>query len=279
MKPLLVGDVGINHCGNLRIAKAIVGMCHALDVGMVKFQKRTVDKVYRKEALAKAKLTQWGTTKHHEKLGLEFGREEYDEIDHYCKQLGIPWFASPWDEDAVDFLMEYKLPYLKLASACVEDGRLVDKVVETDIPIIMSVGMTPQREIPAAIKRANRRGNLKHVLMCSSKYPTGDKEINLSGIDTLRGMLKKTGAKVGFSNHCRRVIHMAAAYAKGCEVIEFHATLDRVFGGDDQLASLRPALILKVREHLDALELAVGDGTLEPQKAALEKLAQYGWRT
>lgn len=278
MKPVMVGDVGINHCGSLRIAKAIVGMCAGLGVDMVKFQKRTVGKVYRKSALDKAKLTQWGSTKHHEKLGLEFGKEEYDEIDRWCKTIGIPWFASPWDEEAVDFLMQYKTPYMKIASACLANNRMVDKIVETGLPIIISIGMTPEKKIPAAIKRANKRGMLKHVLMCSSEYPTPDKGINRAGIGKLAGMLKGKEIRVGFSNHCRRVIHSAAAYAVGCEIIEFHATLDRAFPGDDQLASLRPASILKLREHLDALELGEGDGVLEPSESALAKLAQYGWR-
>lgn len=277
MNPTTIAEVGINHCGSIEIAKAIVGMCKAFGIDMVKFQKRTVEKVYDKNVLAAGKQTPWGDTKLHDKLGLEFGYAEYQELHEWCHRLEMPWFASPWDCDSVDFLMEFGPPYLKIASACAYNGILLDKMVETGVPLIMSVGMHPQEEIPALIERANRSGTLDCVMLCSSVYPTPDNKTNLLGLHTISKMLEGTNIKLGYSHHSRRTLQLPVAYALGAQVLEFHVTLDKCFGGDDQMASLGPGGIKKIMEHLSVVRDSMGTGLLKPTVAALKKLSQYEW--
>jgi N-acetylneuraminate synthase len=273
----VIGEVGINHAGSVEIAKAVVAMCKAFGVDMVKFQKRSVRKVYDKKVLAAPKLTPWGDTKLHDKIGLEFGYAEYQELHEWCHRLDIPWFASPWDCDSVDFLMEFSPPYMKIASACAYNGILIDKLVETGVPLIMSVGMHPQEEIPEVIDRANKAGTLKCVMLCASTYPTPDASTNLRGLETLREMLNGTEIKLGYSHHSRRAIHLALAHSLGADVLECHVALDKSFGGDDHMASLGPGGLKKAMEHLRVAAESMGSGLLKPTASALKKLAQYGW--
>lgn len=277
MNPFVCCDIGINHSGDIKIAKAIIGMCKAFGVDMVKFQKRTVQKVYSKHVLAAGKQTPYGDTKLHDKLGLEFDHDDYVEIDRFCKIVGMPWFASPWDLESVDFLEEFNPPYHKIASACAYHDELVDKLVETGRPLILSIGMHPEKDIPAVIKRANAAGTLKYVMLCSSVYPTPDDKTNLLGLQTLALMLKKTKIQLGYSHHSQRVLQMPVAYALGAAALEFHVTLDKCFGGDDQMASIGPGGVKKLMEHLEVVRASMGGGKLEPSEAALKKLSQYGW--
>ena len=277
MNPLVVGEIGINHRGDVKIAKALIGTCKAFGLDYVKFQKRTVNRVYSKHVLLSGKQTPYGDTKLHDKLGLEFDHEDYVEIDRFCKTIGMPWFASPWDVESVDFLEGFDPPYHKIASACAYNDELVDKLVATKRPLILSIGMHKEKEIPAVIKRANSGGTLKYVMLCSSVYPTPDNKTNLLGLQTLAGMLKKTNVQLGYSHHSQRVLQMPVAYALGAAALEFHVTLDKCFGGDDQMASVGPGGVKKLMEHLEVVRASMGAGRLGPSEAALAKLSQYEW--
>ena len=277
MNPMVVADVGINHCGSVKLVKAIIGMCKAFGLDFVKFQKRTVQKVYSKHVLAGGKQTPYGDTKLHDKLGLEFDHADYVEIDRFCKVIGMPWFASPWDVESVDFLEEFDPPFHKIASACAYHDELIDHLVATGRPLILSIGMHPQKDIPAVIRRCNAGGTLKYVMLCSSVYPTPDNKTNLLGLQTLADMLKKTDIQLGYSHHSQRVLQIPVAYALGAAAVELHVTLDKCFGGDDQMASVGPGGVKKLMEHLEVVRDSMGSGNLEPSEAALKKLAQYEW--
>ena len=275
--PIIVAEIGINHCGNLRIAKAMIAMAKALGADYVKFQKRTIKQVYSVGALKKAKMTPWGSTKYHEKLGLEFGRAEYDEIHSFCAQQGIKWFASPWDVGSVDFLMEYTPPFLKVASPCITNIPLLRRIASTCVPSILSVGGASLEEIDNAVKVLDRIGHLQHILHCCYEYPAPDDHMNMRSITALQERYGDR-AKIGFSNHNRRVIYMAAAYAMGASMIEFHIVLDKSFPGDDQMASIGPGGFVKLMEHLGCLHEGLGTGELGAFLGDEKKAAQYAWK-
>ena len=275
--PIIVAEIGINHCGNLRIAKAMIAMAKALGADYVKFQKRTIEKVYSIGALKKAKHTGWGQTKHHEKLGLEFGRAEYDELDAFCRKQEVKWFASPWDADSVDFLVRYNVPFLKVASPCVTHLELLEEIASTQVPSILSVGGATVEEIDAAVKLLDKWGQLKHILHCCYEYPAPDEHMNMLAVKALQERYGER-AQIGFSNHNRRVIYMAAAYAMGAGMIEFHIVLDKSFPGDDQMASIGPGGFVKVMEHLECLQAGLGTGVVGEYSGDKGKAGQYAWR-
>lgn len=275
MRPMVVCEIGINHMGKLAVAKVLIAMARAFGADFVKFQKRTIQKVYTRTSLNRAKLTTFGSIKLHQKLGLEFEKPEYDEIDKYCREIGIPWFGSAWDEDALDFLLEYKTPFLKVASACLSQWGLLEKMAKTGKPVILSCGMSRPQEIRKAVKILGK--SLAFMLHCASEYPTSDESMNMAGMKTLRKMF---GERFGYgvSIHNRRVIYIAQAAAMGAEMVEFHITLDKNWEGDDQLASLNPGEFLKAMEHLGAIERGWGNGKINPSDAELAKGNQYEWR-
>jgi N-acetylneuraminate synthase len=272
---MVVAEIGINHVGKLRVAEAMVSLARRFGADFVKFQKRDILDVYKSSALNKTKLTTFGRTKLHQKMGLEFGKSEYDVLDRLCADIPMPWFGSPWDIKSVQFLAQYNPPYIKVASACVTHMDLLEAIKETSIPVIMSCGMSRMKEIDRAVKLFGDQ--LQYLLHCASEYPTSDSSVNLRGIETLRSKYGKK-CKIGFSSHNRRVIYLAAAYAMGAEMLEFHITLDKGFGGDDQMASLGPGEFLKIMEHIDAIERGMGSGIIEPTHLELSKGSQYSWR-
>ncbi len=274
--PVIVADIGINHCGKLRLAKALCSAAKDMGADYVKFQKRCVAKVYTKEALDRQKISPWGRLKYHQKIGLEFWREEFDDIAAHCQRIGIQWFASPWDTESLQFLMSYRPPFIKVSSACVSHEPLLKTIVKSGIPIIMSTGMSTLAQIDKAVRILKENGKLVYILHCASEYPTPDGKMNMRGLETIQKRYGKV-AKIGLSTHNRNTIYAVQACAMGAEMIEFHITLDPSLPGDDQMASLGPVEMLKMVEDMEAIDRGWGAGAIAPTAAELAKKGQYQW--
>ncbi len=258
-KVVLVAEIGINANGSLAVAKKLIDVSNAAGCDYVKFQKRTVELVYTREELDKCRDSPWGTTNQEQKMGLEFGEREYDFIDEYCRQVGIGWFASPWDVESVKFLDRYDLPYLKVASALVTDTEVLSAIKKTNKPIIISTGMSTEDEVRDSLELLGWDVKVKYILACTSTYPTADHEMNLNFVSTLREDFEPM-YNIGFSNHSPGIMYMLCAVALGARMLEFHVTLDRASYGSDQAASIEPEGVFKVAKHVRHLEVAMGSG-------------------
>lgn len=252
----IVAEIGINANGDINIAKQLMDACRLAGVDMVKFQKRTIDAVYTKEELDRPRESPWGTTNRQQKEGLEFGLKEYFDIYQYSRVNKLPFFASPWDVASVEFLKTYNPPYMKVASASITDYKLLEAIRETNIPVIISTGMSTRDEVYAAVDWFGDQ--LKYILACTATYPTANNEVNLNHLQTLKKEFPKY--KIGFSNHSPGIIYMVAAVALGAEMIEFHVTLDRAMYGSDQAASIEVPGILSLCKYVHRLEIAMGTG-------------------
>lgn len=268
---LLVAEIGINHNGDLSLAKKLIDVASFSGCDFVKFQKRTVDLVYSKEELDKYRESPWGTTNREQKYGLEFGEGAYDEIDRYCRGKGVGWFASPWDLKSIDFLERYEPPFYKVASASLTDIDLLKKIRSTGRKIILSTGMSTKEELDKALMLLG--ANVEYILACTSTYPTKNEEMNIRFINTLQAQYPEY--KIGFSNHSPGIFFAATSAALGAEMIEFHITLDRSMYGSDQAASIEPAGVTKLSKYVRALEVAMGTGewiVYESEELIKEKL-------
>ncbi len=251
----LIGEIGINHNGDLSIAKKLIVAAAKAGCDAVKFQKRTVDVVYSAEELARPRESPFGTTNGHLKRGLEFGEAEYREIDDFCDVLGVQWFASCWDQGSVDFIEQFEPPCYKIASACLTDDDLLRHHRKTGRPIILSTGMSSFEEIDHAVAVLNREDLL--LLHCTSTYPSQLEELNLSVIPTIQ---QRYGVPVGYSGHEVGLVTTVVAVALGACAIERHITLDRSMWGTDQAASVEPHGFAKLAKDIRAVESALGDG-------------------
>jgi N-acetylneuraminate synthase len=251
----VVAEIGINHNGDLDIARklisaAVLAGCHA-----VKFQKRTVDVVYTPEELAKKRENPFGETNGDLKRGLEFGIHQYRAIDEYCRLHNILWFASSWDTASVDFIELFNPPCFKIASASLTDDNLLRWHQQYRRPIILSTGMSTLEEIDHAIEIL---ATTDLVLMhCTSTYPCKAQELNLRMIETLQ---KRYPYPVGYSGHEVGLQTTYAAVALGACMIERHITLDRAMWGSDQAASIEPNGFARLVRDVAAIEGAMGDG-------------------
>jgi N-acetylneuraminate synthase len=251
----LVAEIGINHNGDINIAKHLIDLAVRSGWNAVKFQKRTIDVVYSQEELAKPRESPFGNTNGDLKRGLEFGVEEYKEIDRYCKESNIPWFASGWDEESVDFLCKFNIPCLKIASASLTDDGLLKHVRSKGIPIILSTGMSTLGQVDHAVEVLGR-DNLILLHTCST-YPSASEDLNLRAIPNLQ---RRYLIPVGFSGHETGIPSTVAAVAIGACVVERHVTLDRAMWGSDQAASLGPSGIIQLCRDIRLVELAKGNG-------------------
>lgn len=252
----IVAEIGINHNGSVETAKKMIANAVLADCDFVKFQKRTIDLVYTKEELDKPRESPWGTTNREQKAGLELGKEDYDQIDSFCRSLCIGWFASPWDIESTKFLKQYDLPYIKIAAASVTDVPLLEAVRATGIPVILSTGMSTKVEVDGAV--AVLGDQIEYLLACTSTYPTPEEEMNLSFVTTLKREYPQF--RVGFSNHSPSVFFVSAAAMLGAEMVEFHYTLDRAMYGSDQAASIETAGMKKIVEYIRSIPTIMGTG-------------------
>lgn len=239
----IIAEIGINHNGDIGIAKKLIDWAALCECDAVKFQKRTVDMVYTKEYLDSYRESPWGTTQREQKEGLEFGKEEYDIIDSYCKEKGIEWFASAWDMEAQKFLRQYDLKYNKIASAMLVQEEFLEMVAKEGKHTFISTGMSTYEEIDRAVE-IFRENNCPFELMhCNSTYPMKNEDANLRMINTLR---TRYGCDVGYSGHEVGRVVSQTAVALGATSIERHITLDRAMYGSDQAASLEAEDFLKL---------------------------------
>ena len=268
-KVFITAEVGINHNGDIDLAKKLIDVACLAGCDAVKFQKRTVDVVYTPEQLDISRESPWGTTNREQKNGLEFNYSDYKEINNYCKSKNIQWFASPWDVESVRFLNYFKSNYIKIASASLTDFELLEAVLKTGKDIIISTGMSTKTELDNALRIVGK--NVKYILACTSTYPTKPEEMNLNFIKTLKEQYPQY--KIGFSNHSPGLTFMIGATALGAEMIEFHITLDRAMYGSDQAASIEPGGIMHLMKYVKDLEIAEGTGewTVFPGEIEIKK--------
>ncbi len=251
----VIAEIGINHNGDLELAKRLIDAAKQSGADAVKFQKRTVDVVYTPEELARPRENPFGSTNGDLKHGLEFGAEQYAEIDRYCKERQVLWFASCWDEGSVDFMEQFNPPCYKIASACLTDDRLL-RHHKTGRPIILSTGMSTMEQIRHAVRVLDTDDLI--LLHCTSTYPSAPHELNLRVIRTL--MTEFPNHPIGYSGHEVGLQTSVAAVALGACVVERHITLDRAMWGSDQAASVEPQGFERMVRDIRAVEAAMGDG-------------------
>ena len=251
----IIAEIGINHNGSLNLAKKMIDIAVTTGCDAVKFQKRTIDVVYTKEELAKERKSVFGETNGDLKRGLEFGEYEYNEIDKYCKEKGILWFASCWDSGSVDFIDKFNPPCYKIASACLTDDDLLKHTKSKGKPILLSTGMSTMDEIRHAVSILGE-DNLV-ILHCTSTYPSNADEMNLRVIETFRN---EFSCPIGYSGHERGITPSVLAVAVGASVVERHITTDRTNWGSDQAASLETAGLYHMVRDIRQTPVLLGDG-------------------
>ena len=270
----IIAEIGINHNGDINIAKKLIDLTKIAGCDAVKFQKRTVDIVYTPEELAKPRENPFGDTNGDLKYGLEFNLEDYQEIDRYCKEKEISWFASCWDEKSVDFIDQFDIPCYKIASASLTDDELIRYIRTKRKPIILSTGMSTLEQIDHAVEILGKKDLI--ILQTTSTYPALYEEIYLSVIPVLR---KRYDVPIGYSGHETGLPSSIAAVALGACVVERHITLDRAMWGSDQAASLGPSGIIKLVSEIRLVESAMGDGVkkvIEREIPIMKKLRRKG---
>ena len=272
MKTFIIAEIGINHNGSLSTAKKLINKAIEVGCDAVKFQKRTVDRVYTQEFLDSPRESSWGDTQRVQKEGLEFGKEEYDEIDIYCKEKDIEWFASAWDIESQLFLRQYNLKYNKIASPMLTHKKLLETVAEEGKYTFISTGMSTMEQVEKAVKIFRDLECPFELMHCNSSYPTEDFDSNLNCIKTLR---ERFDCNVGYSGHEKGMQITLAAVVLGVTSVERHITLDKYMYGSDQFISVNPMDLIKMCKIIRIIEKSMGDGkkTLrEEEKKALSSL-------
>jgi N-acetylneuraminate synthase len=270
----VVAEIGINHNGSLDLAKALIDAAIAAGCDAVKFQKRTIEVVYSSEELARPRENPFGPTNGDLKRGLEFGSDQYAEIDRYCRSKGIGWFASCWDELSVDFIEHFRPPVFKIASASLTDSNLLRHHRATKRPLIVSTGMSTLEQIDHAVGVVGRQDLI--LLHATSTYPSELRELNLLVIPRL---LERYGIPIGYSGHEVGLYTTLAAVVLGACVVERHITLDRAMWGSDQAASVEPQGFARLVKDIRAVEAALGDGVkrvYESEIPIMRKLRRVG---
>lgn len=270
----IIAEIGINHNGNLDIAKKLIAAAVVAGCDAVKFQKRTVDVVYTPEDLARPRENPFGSTNSDLKYGLEFSKEEYQEIANYCKSNNILWFASAWDEASVDFLEQFEPPCYKIASASLTDDNLLKHHLQYKRPIILSTGMSNLEQIDRAVDILDTNNLI--IMHCTSTYPSQPAELNLKTISTLK---ERYGVPIGYSGHEKDLSASIAAVALGACSVERHITLDQAMWGSDQSASLESQDFIQLVKDIRTVETALGDGVkrvYDSEMPIIKKLRRVG---
>ena len=267
----VVAEIGINHNGDLEIAKKLIHAAKEAGVDAVKFQKRTPEVCVPKEQQNQMRETPWGYIPYLEyRYKVEFGEKEYKEIDQLCKQLGIDWFVSVWDPNSVDFMEQFSPVCYKLPSASLTDDELLLKVRKTGRPLILSTGMSTLDQIDHAVEVVGQDNLL--ITHATSAYPCDPTELNLRMIPTLR---EKFTCPIGYSGHEVGLVTSVVAVAMGACLVERHFTLDRAMWGNDQAASVEPGGFARLVKYIRVTEESLGDGVkkvYESEMSSLKKL-------
>ena len=252
----IIGEVGINHNGDIDIAKKLIDMSVRCGCDAVKFQKRDIDIVYSEEELLKLRESPWGNTQRDQKEGLEFSEKEYDIINDYCNEKKINWFASAWDEKSLDFLDKYNLKHNKIASAMITNLDFLNAAAKKNKYTFISTGMSTYSSIDKAVE-IFKKNNCNFELMHSvSTYPCSEDRLNLHLIEKLRDKYK---CKVGYSGHEASVSPSVVAVARGANSLERHITLDRSMYGSDQSASLEEAGLRELVSTVRKIPTVIGN--------------------
>ncbi len=277
-KIFIISEIGINHNGDLNLAKRMIEQSVQVGANAVKFQKRDIDLVYSKEELDKPRVSPFGTTQRDQKKGLEFGQKDYEEIDRFCKAKKINWFASAWDLNSLNFLKKFDLKYNKIASAMIVDLNFLNEVAKQKKYTFISTGMSSFKDIDKAVEIFRKHNCTFELMHTISAYPFDDKKAQLNLIKVLRDRYK---CKVGYSGHERGGLAISfAAAALGASSIERHFTLDRTAYGSDQAASITPlgfsTLIGGLRQIEEAIDPSVKDKKiLEIEIPVAQKLRSH----
>ena len=268
----VIGEIGINHNGDLRTALALIEAARAAGMDAVKFQKRTPEVCTPRDQWEIERDTPWGRMTYLEyRHRVEFSAEDYRQIDEYCQEIGIDWFASPWDVESVDFLGGYNQPAYKVASACLTDDVLLRAMRATDKTVILSTGMSTPDQIRHAVEVLGSR----NIILChaTSTYPAPPEQLNLRMIETLAA--EYPNVPVGYSGHEVGLQTTLCAVALGAVLVERHITLDRAMWGSDQSASVEPEGMRRLVRDIRVLEASLGDGVKQiytGELSAMKKL-------
>lgn len=258
MSLYLVAEIGINHNGDLELAKELIDIAARAGFDAVKFQKRSIEDVYTEEFLDGPRKSPWGSTQRDQKLGLEFDEAEYAEIDAHCRHLGIAWSASAWDLASQEFLRKFNLSFNKIASPMLGHLTLLRMIAEEGRRTLISTGMSSLEEIDSAVEIFRRADCPFELMHCNSSYPMDDKNANLRCIPMLR---ERYDCSVGYSGHESSLVKIcSAAVALGATSIERHITLDRTMYGSDQAASIESQSLEGFVKALRVVHVALGDG-------------------
>ncbi len=253
----IIAEIGINHNGDLRIARQMIDAAVHAGVDAVKFQKRTPEIATPPEQRGQMRETPWGYISYLDyRYKVEFGEEQYREIDRYCKEKGIAWMVSVWDQDSVDFMEQFDTPAYKIPSASLTDFDLIRKARATGKPLILSSGMSTMEQIHQGVKIADEKDLL--LMHCTSTYPCEPEELNLKMIETLRREFPDI--PIGYSGHEVGLVPTAVAVALGACMVERHLTLDRAMWGSDQAASVEPWGFETLVKYIRVTERSIGDG-------------------
>ena len=275
-KPILIAEIGINHNGDINLAKKLIDSSADANFDAVKFQKRDINLVYSEELLNSKRESPWGTTQREQKEGLEFSEKEYLEIDSYCKKKKIKWFASAWDVNSLKFLDTFNLEYNKIASAMIVDLNFLKEVAKRKKHTFISTGMSTENDISKAVEifRANKCSF--ELMHCVSTYPMKVEDANLLTINALKDKFK---CEVGYSGHENGVAVSLAAFMLGISSLERHITQDRTMYGSDQAASLEPKGMKNLTDSINKMFVALGEKKLghiiEEEKPILKKLRAH----
>ena len=272
----IVAEIGINHNGDVELAKKMIDVAKNAGCDAVKFQKRTIEKVYSKEVLDSPRDSPWGKTTREQKLGIEFGQREYDEIDKYCFLHDMEWYASAWDVDSQKFLRQYNLKHNKIASAMLTDYKLLETVAEEKKLTFISTGMSTMDEVRKAVEIFKKYDCPFELMHCNSAYPMDVSEANLLCIPALK---KEFNCNVGYSGHeVAGYLVCVSAVLLGATSIERHMSLDRTLYGSDQVASLEPLGWVRLVRDIRKIKQILGDGkkrVWDSELPAKEKLRKF----
>jgi len=271
----IIAEIGINHNGDMSICKQLIDVAVESGCNAVKFQKRDLNKVYTQDFLDSPRESQWGTTQREQKAGLEFGVNDYQEIDQYCKEKGIEWFASAWDLNSQKFLQQYDFKYNKVASAMIVYEDLLRMIAKEGRHTFISTGMTTYKDIDKAVEIFKQESCPFELMHTVSTYPMKDEDANLNMIKTLR---EKYDCNVGYSGHEVGLAISYAAAALGITSLERHITLNRSMYGSDQSASVEPPGVRQLVGAVRKVEVAMGDGvkrTYEAEAPIAANLRQH----
>ena len=258
-KPILIAEIGINHNGDLSLAKKMIDAALDAKFDAVKFQKRDIDLVYSEELLNSKRESPWGSTQREQKEGLEFSEKDYLEIDKYCKLKKIRWFASAWDIKSLNFLDKFNLDFNKVASAMIVDLKFLEEVSKRKKHTFISTGMSSEKNISNAVEIFKKNNCSFELMHCVSTYPMKVKDANLLTINALKNKYK---CNVGYSGHENGVAVSLAAFMLGISSLERHITIDRTMYGSDQAASLEPKGMKNLTESIDKMHMALGSEML-----------------